>query len=564
MTRMPIASMAGAGLRRKLLVVATMTSLLIAGCGGGSDNDGPEAAEVTLAASPTTITLGQTTTLTWTASENASCTASGAWSGTRPASGTEAVTPTTTGSVTYTLTCGGNAYEGDATASATVTVEAPSAYSPTALVADTAGTTAVTADANVANAWGLALGPSTPLWVANRRNHTSTIYDGNGKRQPFAAPLVVRLPPRSLGVAFAPTGVVFNPTDQFVVTRLGVSGTARFIFAGETGALAGWSSAVDVDDAALAYAATDGARYTGLAIGTAAIGTVLYAADFANGKVDVFDGSFAKQASSSTSFAFVDPNLPAGYAPFGIQAIPNGPGGATQVYVSYALRDAQGNLVTGAGLGLVDVYDANGVLVAGLVPAGAQLDAPWGMALAPGDFGTLGGTLLVGNSGDGRIYGFDPATGDLVGIVANVVREPFALPGLHGLAFGNDLHNQPHATLFYTAGTNDGLNGAVGRIDLGDTPPVLNEPPVVAITSPPPGSISGTVTLTASVTAGTNVASVEFLAGATSLGIVGSPPYSIPWNTTTRPNGAVTLTARATDTSGNVGTSPPVTVNISN
>jgi uncharacterized protein (TIGR03118 family) len=443
-----------------------------------------------------------------------------------------------------------------------VTVEPPSAYSPTALVADTAGTTALTADANVANAWGLALGPTTPLWVANRRNHTSTIYDGNGKRQPLAAPLVVRLPPRALGLPFGPTGIVFNATDQFVVSRLGVSGIARFIYAGEGGALAGWSSAVDVDDAAIAYVATDGARYTGLAIGTTAAGPLLYVADFANGKVDVFDGAFAKQATSTTAFA--DPQLPAGYAPFGIQAFSNGPGGATQVYVSYARKGATGTLETGAGLGLVSVYDANGALVTRLVDAGGQLDAPWGMALAPDDFGTLGGALLVGNFGDGRIHGYDPSSGQLVGIVANVAREPFALPGLRGLAFGNDAHNLPHATLFYAAGTNGGLNGAVGRIDLGEVPPVLNTPPVVAIATPPAGNVSGVVTVAASVTAATNVASVEFLADATSIGIVGAPPYTISWDTTTRPNGAVNLTARATDTSGNVGTSPPVTVTVSN
>ena len=562
MTQTRLASTSGPRRFARLFALAALATLVVSGCNGGSDGDGPPAPQVSLSASPTTLTLGQETTLTWSASASASCTATGAWSGAKPSSGSEDVAPATTGSVTYTLTCGGTSFSGDATASVTVTVEPPSAYSPTALVADTAGTTALTADANVANAWGLALGPTTPLWVANRRNHTSTIYDGNGKRQPLAAPLVVRLPPRALGVPFGPTGIVFNATDQFVVSRFGVSGIARFIYAGESGAIAGWSSAVSVEDAAIAYVATDGARYTGLATGTTATGPVLYAADFANRKIDVFDGAFAKQPTSAT--AFVDPQLPADYAPFGIQAFVNGAGGATQVYVSYARKDAQGNLVTGAGLGLVNVYDANGALLTRLVPAGAQLDAPWGMALAPDDFGTLSGALLVGNFGDGRIHGYDPATGELVGIVANVAREPFALPGLHGLIFGNDAHNLPHATLFYAAGTNGGLNGAVGRIDLGEVPPVLNIPPVVAIASPTAGTVSGVVSLAASVTAATNVASVEFFVGTTSLGIVAAPPYTIPWDTTTRPNGAVNLTARATDTSGNVGTSPPVTVTVSN
>jgi uncharacterized protein (TIGR03118 family) len=559
MTSPRLASIVGAS-RALLVLLAVATG--VAGCGGGSGGDEARMPEIALAASRTTVTLGQSTTLSWSASAGTSCTASGGWSGAKPREGSEAVTPDATGRFTYALTCGGEDYSDDATAEATVTVVPPSAYSETALVADTIGTRAVTADLNVANAWGLAFGPTTPLWGANRRNHTSTIYDGNGRRQPLASPLVVRLPPFALGIPFAPTGIVFNPTEQFVVTRLGVSGTARFVYAGESGMLAGWSSAVDVDDAAIAYAAPDDARYTGLAIGTAASGTLLYAADFANGKVDVFDGSFTRQEASA--FPFADPELPDGYAPFGIQAVPNDPGGTTQVYVSYARKDTQGNAATGAGLGLVNVFDANGKLVARLVPEGAQLDAPWGMALAPDDFGTLSGTLLVGNSGDGRIHGFDPATGEFVGIVADVARQPFERPGLHGLAFGNDVHNQPHATLFYAAGTNGGLNGEVGRIDLGDTPPVLNTPPVVTITSPPAGPVSGTVTITADVSAATNVATVEFLAGTTSLGIVGVPPYSIPWNTSTHPNGAVSLTARATDTSGNVGTSPAVAVTVSN
>jgi uncharacterized protein (TIGR03118 family) len=550
------------GVSRALLVLLAIGTLGIAGCDGGSGGDEARTPELELSASRTTLTLGQSATLTWTASPGTSCTASGGWNGSKPAEGSETVTPDATGSFTYTLTCNGEGFRGDATSEVTVTVVPPSAYSETALVASVIGTRAVTADQNVANAWGLAFGPTTPLWVANRGTHTSTIYDGNGKRQPLAAPLVVRLPPIAPGLPFAPTGIVFNPTEQFPVTRLGISGTARFIYAGESGLLAGWSSAVDVDDAAVAYTALDGARYTGLAIGPAAGGPLLYAADFANGRVDVFDGAFTRQAASA--FPFADPELPEGYAPFGIQAVPNGPEGATQVYVSYARKDAQGNVVTGAGLGLVNAYDANGALVARLVPEGAQLDAPWGMALAPDDFGTLSGTLLVGNSGDGRIHGFDPASGEFVGIVADVARQPFERPGLHGLAFGNDVHNQPHATLFYAAGINGGLNGEIGRIDLGDTPPVLNAPPVVTITSPAAGTVSGTVTITADVSAATNIASVEFLADATSLGIVGAAPYSIPWDTTTHPNGAVSLTARAADTSGNVGTSPPVTVTVSN
>jgi uncharacterized protein (TIGR03118 family) len=555
---------AGRASTRRTSAAAAVLSLLVTGCGGDSNgNDGPRSPTVSLTASPTTLTLFQSTTLSWTASAGTSCTASGGWAGTKAPTGSETVTPDAIGSVTYTLVCSGGDFDDDGTASTTVTVAAPSAYSTTVLVADTAGTGALTTDASVANAWGLAFGPTSPLWVANNRTNTSTVYDGNGQRQPIAAPLVVRLPPPGRGVHFGPTGVVFNATSGFVVSQLGASGPARFIFAGEGGAIAGWTSAVDVDDAVFAYVADDGAKYTGLAIGSTGAATYLYAADFANGKVDVFNATYVRQPQSGTSFAFADPDLPAGYAPFGIQALATGAGGATQIYVSYARKGAGGEEEPGAGLGLVSVFDANGVFVKRLVSDGAQLDAPWGMALAPADFGTLSGALLIGNFGNGRIHGFDPATGEYLGPVANAAREPFAVPGLRGIAFGNDNQNQPHATLFYAAGTNGEVNGEVGRIDLGETPPVLNEPPVVAITAPS-GTVSGATTITATATSDTSISTVEFFAGGTALGTVFAPPYSVEWNTTTVPNGAVALTARASDTSGNVGTSPAVTVNVSN
>ncbi|MCE3284945.1 MAG: hypothetical protein K0R70_1201 [Steroidobacteraceae bacterium] len=556
-----LARSAGRGSTGRTLAIVAVLSLVVAGCGGGSDgDDGPRSPTVSLSASPTILTLFQSTTLTWTASAGTSCTATGGWAGTKAPTGSETVTPDATGSVTYTLSCSGGDFDEDGTASATVTVEPPSAYSSTALVADTAGTGAVTTDASVANAWGLAFLSTSSLGVANNRTNTSTFYDGNGRRQPMGAPLVVRLPPPGRGVHFEPTGIVFNATSGFVVSA---SGPARFIFAGEGGAIAGWTSAVDVDDAVFAYVADDGARYTGLAIGTTGAATYLYAADFANGKVDVFDATYARQPQSGASFAFTDPDLPAGYAPFGIQAIATGPGGATQIYVSYARKGAGSEVEPGAGSGVVNVFDANGVFVKRLVSDGAQLNAPWGMALAPADFGTLSGALLVGNSGSGRIHGFDPSTGEYLGPVANAAREPFGVPGLRGIAFGNDNQNQPHATLFYAAGTNGEVNGEVGRIDLGETPPVLNAPPVVAITAPS-GTVSGTISVAATASSDTSIATVQFFAGSNSLGTVFAPPYTVEWNTTTVPNGTVALTATATDTSGNVGTSPPVTVTVSN
>ena len=229
------------------------------------------------------------------------------------------------------------------------------------------------------------------------------------------------------------------------------------------------SAAVDRANTVITFPATGGdsggAIYKGLAIAKTDAGSFLYATDFHNNKVDVFDTNFAKQALPAG--AFVDPKLPAGYAPFGIQAIANGTGGAVQIYVTYAKQDADAeDDVSGAGLGLVDIFDAKGKFVKQLVPPGGALNAPWGIALAPADFGTLSHVLLVGNFGDGKINGYDPATGVFMGSITDGTGAAFAVPGLWGIAFGNDVANQPHNTLFFAAGTNDEANGAYGRIDL--------------------------------------------------------------------------------------------------
>jgi uncharacterized protein (TIGR03118 family) len=467
---------------------------LIAACGGGGYGGGGNTAPpptLTLAFQPTSVVLGHSSTLTWTSNSGTSCTASGAWSGVQATSGTLVVTPTAVGTLTYTLTCSGGAYSGSTSMSATLTVTAmASAFSMTSLVTDTAGTGAVVTDANVVNGWGIAFGPTMSARVANNHTGTSTLHDGNGNAQPAAAPLVVRFA-KGAAAAFAPTGMVFNDTREFVLSGIGKSGAARFIFAGEGGMLAAWSPDVDRNNAITVYADAGGAVYKGLAVASNGSGNFLYATDFHNNKIDVFDASFGKQPSSAARFGFTDPMLPAGYAPFGIQAVENGVSGATQLYVTYAKQSAPDNRdhETGAGLGLVNVFDTNGKLLAHLVPTGGALNAPWGIALAPADFGTLSKMLLIGNVGDGRINGYDPVNGRFVDTLSDPTGRALALPGLRGIAFGNDAHNQPHNTLFYAAGTNGDANGAFGRIDLGGSAPVLNAPSVVTL-SAPSGSLS--------------------------------------------------------------------------
>jgi hypothetical protein len=209
--------------------------------------------------------------------------------------------------------------------------------------------------------------------------------------------------------------------------------------------------------------------YTGAAVGSSPNCCLLYATDFRNGKIDVFDSNFKKQTATATSFAFKDPTLPPGYAPFGILA--DNTGGITRVYVAYAKptpdhRDA----VSGAGLGLVDVFDSNGNLITHLIPAGGYLNAPWGMA--------IGSYLYVANGGDGTIKAFDPGTPGMPSPVNYSSGAPVVVPGVRGIAVGTIYANQG-AALFFTAHPKSGEKGQYGRVDFG-APARLHAPPAVS------------------------------------------------------------------------------------
>jgi uncharacterized protein (TIGR03118 family) len=308
------------------------------------------------------------------------------------------------------------------------------------------------ADPKLGDAWGVAFNPHAFVWVANRATSTSTLYDGAGVPQS----LVVSLPPGVAGAA-RPTGIVFNGHSDFMVTANGMTGASAFIFAGQGGTLSGWSPGVDQTHAVMAFdGGNAGAVYTGLALASRGASDFLYAADFRHATVDMFDANFSKVGGG-----FVDQSLPDGYAPYGIQAI------GDQVYVSYARQGAQtGAAVTGAGQGAVDVFDTAGNLVKRLVTPGSALNAPWGMAMAPAAFGTVGNTLLVANVGDGRINAFDASTGALMGTLSTADGNPIAIDGLHGIAFGNGIGDQSTNTLFFAAGPGGGSHGVYGRIDI--------------------------------------------------------------------------------------------------
>jgi uncharacterized protein (TIGR03118 family) len=317
-------------------------------------------------------------------------------------------------------------------------------YSVVPLVSDQPGV-APNTDPNLVNAWGLTSGPTTPWWVADNGTDKSTLYRGMDG-QPQA--LVV-------DVHNAPTGTVFNPTTNAFVLPTG--GIARFLFDTEEGKVLGWNPAQGTSSVVVADLG-DGAIYKGLAVAVAAGGPRLYAADFHNAKVDVFDGSF-----NPVPGGFVDPTLPSGYAPFGIQTIGN------RVFVSYAQQDADAeDEVAGQGKGFVDAYDTAGNLL-GRVAQHGQLNAPWGLALAPAGFGRFAGGLLVGNFGDGEINVYAEHNGHFThaGELRDESGKALSIDGLWALEVGQGGNNGPPGTLFFTAGPDDETHGLFGQIVLG-------------------------------------------------------------------------------------------------
>lgn len=308
-------------------------------------------------------------------------------------------------------------------------------------------------DTNLVNAWGIAFNPFGFVWVSNAETGKSTLYDGAGIPQS----LVVTIPPAAGGTTGSPTGIVFNGGNTFLVTAAANS-FARFIFSTEDGVIAGWAPTVNATNAILVKDnSSTGAQYKGLALSAGGNGQLLYATDFHNGKIDVWDSGF--NPVTLPSGAFVDPTIPAGFAPFGIQAI-NG-----NIFVTYAKQDAdRHDDVAGKGLGYVNVFDPNGMLIDRVASKG-PLNAPWGLALAPAGFGEFSGSLLVGNFGDGRINAFDPTTFKHLGALKGDKGRPLEIEGLWGLAFGNGFNGQPVNTLFFTAGPDDEEHGLYGRID---------------------------------------------------------------------------------------------------
>jgi uncharacterized protein (TIGR03118 family) len=293
-------------------------------------------------------------------------------------------------------------------------------------------------DTQLINAWGLAYAPGNPFWISDAGSGLSTLYDGTGVKQS----LVVTIPTATGTGVGSPTGIVYNGSTEFKIDTW----TSAFIFATLDGTISGWSHFSPGAALLAVNNSSSGASYTGLAITNKPSGNRIFAADFNNNKVDVYDGKFQFVTS------FTDHSLPAGFAPLGIQDI-NG-----QVYVAFGATNG------GTG-GYIDIFGEDGAFVKTLIQ-NAPLNQPWGFAVAPSNFGPLSNTLLIANNTNtGTINGFNLTTGAFVGTVSNKMGKPIKINQLWGIEFGGGTAaNGKTNQLFFTAGPKNNLNGLFGVI----------------------------------------------------------------------------------------------------
>jgi uncharacterized protein (TIGR03118 family) len=324
--------------------------------------------------------------------------------------------------------------------------DVPGTYKVTYLSSDVPGLATHT-DPDLQNGWGIAEPPTGPWWVADNGTDKSTLYNADGSKRSLVVDIVNG----------APTGIVFNSTSAFSVSANGKTGAPAFIFASESGTISGWNPGVDATHSVVGTL-TAGAVYKGLALASRSGQPQLYATDFVGGKVDVFNSTWG--AGTATG-GFLDPNLPSGYAPFGIAAI----GG--NLIVTFAKQEPGSNdELHHQGFGVVDEFDTDGNLVSRLATHG-QLNAPWGIALAPAGFGPFGGDLLVGNFGDGHINAYarqSDGSWERAGGLRDATGRAIVIDGLWGIGFGNNGLAGPSTTLYFAAGPNDEADGMFGSI----------------------------------------------------------------------------------------------------
>jgi uncharacterized protein (TIGR03118 family) len=350
------------------------------------------------------------------------------------------------------------------------------AYVVAPLVSNVAGSATVH-DPALHNAWGVAFSPAgSPFWVNDNGTGCATLYSGNGTKVPLQVsiplpgnvvpaascqPVDPNNPPNPAPAA--PTGMVWNPSTAFLVP--GTMLPAVFIFATEDGTVSAWAGglnpathAVIAVDNSASPAAGNGAVYKGLVFGLSAKGGFLYATNFRAGTIDVFGptGSDGLFTPATTDGGFADPDIPAGYAPFGIANIDG------DLFVTYAQQNAaKHDDVAGPGQGFVDVFDTDGHLLRRFASRGS-LNSPWGITRASFAFGRLSGRILIGNFGNGRINAFDD-NGRFIDELDDAHGKPLVIDGLWALTLGGG-RGSSSDTLYFTAGPNGESDGLFGNI----------------------------------------------------------------------------------------------------
>jgi uncharacterized protein (TIGR03118 family) len=336
------------------------------------------------------------------------------------------------------------------------------AFRQTNLLSDIPGLAPVL-DPFLVNPWGVSLTASSPFWIANNGTMTTQLIRGDVG----GAPVVLNASPQTITIPGGlPTGTVSNPFTDFNVTPpVGPAAKANFIFDSITGNITAWIPALG--NTAKIVASHPGRVYTGLAIGTATGGNRLYAADFANGNIDIYDGTYAL---TTVPGGFVDPTIPnvAGntYHPFNVQAI------GSSIYVTYAKVGTDGKDEAGIGNGYVRRFNTDGVRDLTFVINNGPLNSPWGCAIAPAAFGIFPNALLIGNFGEGNpsIHAFNAATGALLSPTTNgELRDEsdtgIVIDELWALQFGNGGNGGDVNTLYFSAGPAEETHGLFGKLN---------------------------------------------------------------------------------------------------
>jgi uncharacterized protein (TIGR03118 family) len=361
-------------------------------------------------------------------------------------------------------------------------------YTQVNLVANTSGVAPVT-DPKLVNPWGLSRTSGSPWWISDNGTGLSTLYNGAGTINPLVVTIPKANPNSKTFPNGTPTGTIANasPTDFL----LAPGAPAAFLFSTIDGTISGWNPTVGVAagaappsmHAVIVVKTTDGSSYTGLTSATVNGNRYLYAANFNKGTVDVYNNAFQKVTLQSNGEGdryrdgdddkpFTDNRLPRDFVPFNVQAVGN------DIVVTFVLHEEGNPLETdGPGLGYVDIFSSSGRLLRRL-QHGDWLNAPWGVALAPLDFGTFSHALLVGqfagggtSEGSGTIAAYDLATGTFMGLVQDATGKPLSINGIWALSPGNsaavgsyDPAGSPASELYFTAGTDHGTGGLFGYL----------------------------------------------------------------------------------------------------